>query len=164
MLAALLMVIGCLTACDRVSKETPSNNQTTIEESVDQYFNPTFDDVDALIMYRDILAKDYVADSVFRCMPETALKNAATVCINRYGNATPRGVVDEYQANMDVYSNLKPPLSNSTQNEEPSICEKPSIKNEATQTTRAVSHEYYDTIIDGKKAMIKLTKEVEYEK
>ena len=93
LLAAILTVIACVTSCDK-AKELVNTEEKTVE-TIEEYLNPTFDDVNVLLTYRDVLSKEHQMDSIFLSLPEPVLKNVVTVLLNKYGETTREDVVNE---------------------------------------------------------------------
>lgn len=99
----------------------PPNNEGIQNMAMDyadsivyERLNPTFDNVDAIVDYRAEMAEHMSIDSIFLSLPEKTLIDVATVCINKYGFATKSKIAMEYQAKIDVFSNLptSAPISN----------------------------------------------------
>ena len=158
-LAAILTVIACVTSCDK-AKELVNTEEKTVE-TIEEYLNPTFDDVNVLLTYRDVLSKEHQMDSVFLTLPEPVLKNVVTVLLNKYGETTREDVVNEYVKNKEIYDNLRtPPLPSTTEANDSADKIINGLVQESHQKTRAVMYEFKDSIINGKKVRIKITHEI----
>ena len=158
-LAAILTVIACVTSCDK-AKELVNTEEKTVE-TIEEYLNPTFDDVNVLLTYRDVLSKEHQMDSIFLSLPEPVLKNVVTVLLNKYGETTREDVVNEYVKNKEIYDNLRtPPLPSTTEANDSADKIINGLVQESHQKTRAVMYEFKDSIINGKKVRIKITHEI----
>jgi len=108
-----LLAVGGITIYDNYRGETHMND-TAIMQYVDSvaashvadYSNPVFDDIDAVITYRDFALDDKSMDEVFLSMPDQDLSNVARVLINREGKFSKRELVLEYLDHPDIYPNL----------------------------------------------------------
>lgn len=111
-LGAVLAVGGVITY-DKYHGETRMDD-TAIMQYVDSvatnavadYSNPVFDNVDAVISYRDYALDDKSFDNVFLSMPDQDLSNVARVLVNREGKFSKRALVLEYLDHPDIYPNL----------------------------------------------------------
>ena len=158
-LAAILTVIACIASCDK-AKELVNTEEKTVE-TIEEYLNPTFDDVNVLLTYRDVLSKEHQMDSIFLSLPEPVLKNVVTVLLNKYGETTREDVVNEYVKNKEIYDNLRtPPLPSTTEANDSADKIINGLVQESHQKTRAVMYEFKDSIINGKKVRIKITHEI----
>lgn len=159
-LAAILTVIACVTSCDK-AKELVNTEEKTVE-TIEEYLNPTFDDVNVLLTYRDVLSKEHQMDSIFLSLPEPVLKNVTTVLLNKYGETNQEDVVNEYVKNKEIYDNLRtPPLPSTNEtNDSTDKIINGLVRESGAQKTRAVMYEFKDSIINGKKVRIKITHEI----
>lgn len=108
-----LLAVGGITIYDNYRGETHMND-TAIMQYVDSvaasyvadYSNPVFDNIDAVITYRDIALEDKSLDEVFLSMPDKDLSNVARVLVNREGQFSKRQLILEYLNHPDIYPNL----------------------------------------------------------
>lgn len=108
-----LLAVGGITIYDNYRGETHMDD-TAIMQYVDSvaasyvadYSNPVFDNIDAVILYRDLALEDKSMDEVFLSMPDKDLSNVARVLVNREGQFSKRQLILEYLNHPDIYPNL----------------------------------------------------------
>lgn len=120
-------------------------DSTIVAEQIEGIVNPQFDNVSAVLTYKDELSTSEYEDSVFRQMSPTMVFNIATVVINRDGFATKTSIVKEYEHGKQIYDGLP-------QNIPDSLTHPNQISSEISSK---------DTVINGKKVRIKTIKEYE---
>lgn len=120
-------------------------DSTIVAEQIEGIVNPQFDNVSAVLTYKDELSTSEYEDSVFRQMSPTMVFNIATVVINRDGFATKTSIVKEYEHGKQIYDGLP-------QNIPDSLTHPKQISSEISSK---------DTVINGKKVRIKTIKEYE---
>lgn len=139
-LAVAFVMLLHVTSCDgRTDKSDGVEMDSTI------IVNPQFDNVSAVLTYKDELSTSEYEDSVFRQMSPTMVFNIATVVINRDGFATKTSIVKEYEHGKQIYDGLP-------QNIPDSLTHPKQISSEISSK---------DTVINGKKVRIKTIKEYE---
>lgn len=150
---AVIVAFVCIlhvTACTnkRDASRKIYNDSVKIANQIEGIVNPQFDNVSAVLTYKDELSTNEYEDSVFRQMNPTMLYNIATVVINRDKIATKTSIVKEYENGKQIYDGLPKVVPDS-------ISHGPK--------SREISYEsgLKDTVINGKKAKIKTT--IEYE-
>lgn len=153
-LVALALTLCC--SCNKLGMVTSEvidkeYADSIIRESVQNYINPLFTNVDEVVEFRSLSAEAKVIDAEFEEMPETILRNVATVCLKRDSYASKRSIIYEYRANRQVYDNLpanaEPPASTTTE-------EAPKTEQKSTsaggEPSRPDSASKGDTVINGK--------------
>ena len=142
----LLHVTSCSGRPDK--SQSTSVDSVVVAEQIEGIVNPQFDNVSAVLTYKDELSTNEYEDSVFRQMNPTMLYNIATVVINRDKIATKTSIVKEYENGKQIYDGLPKVVPDS-------ISHGPK--------SRKISYEsgLKDTVINGKKAKVKTT--IEYE-
>ena len=142
----LLHVTSCSGRPDK--SQSTSVDSVVVAEQIEGIVNPQFDNVSAVLTYKDELSTNEYEDSVFRQMNPTMLYNIATVVINRDKIATKTSIVKEYENGKQIYDGLPKVVPDS-------ISHGPK--------SREISYEsgLKDTVINGKKAKVKTT--IEYE-
>ena len=153
LLAAVALTFCC--SCDKIGivKTDVIDKEyadSIIKESVQDYFNPLFTNVDEVVEFRSLSAEEDVIDREFTELPETILVNVASVCIKRDMYATKRSIIYEYRANRQVYDNLPPnsePICGVTEEDSKDIQKSTSAGGEPSRPDSASKS---DTVINGK--------------
>lgn len=141
-----------------------------IAAGVQNYINPLFTSVDEVLTFRDLTVEGQSIDDAFNSMPENVLKNVATVCINRDGHVSKRGIVYEYRTNSAVYNNL--PASDTTSQND-TITVNPNLgtsaggqpyrPDSASLPMNETTYSQHDTTIGGKNYKVRIKTEKTYE-
>lgn len=152
-LIAVIVAFVCImhvTACTnkRDTARKISNDSVKVAEQIEGIVNPKFDNVSAVLTYKDELSTSEYEDSVFRQMNPTMLYNIATVVINRDKIATKESIVKEYENGKQIYDGLPKAVPDS-------------ILHSSKQQEISYESSVKDTVIGGKKAKLKTT--IEYE-
>ena len=106
LLPVLLATAIVLTSCNRIlnSHESPPKEEVEPQTIEEQYTTP-----DQLASLQDAMIDAEYINRAFVDMPGYILYNVASVCINKFGKTTKKQVVIEYDANKEIYDNLKSP-------------------------------------------------------
>jgi hypothetical protein len=171
---ASLMTIG-LSSCGKRDIFGLGARDAAIEEYVDStvaagvqnYVNPVFNTVDEVLTFRTNCLEGQAIDEAFNQMPESVLKNVASVCIKREGHVSKRAIVYEYRANSSIYNNLPSPDSTKTS----SNTQVPSTSTAAggqpyrpdTVPMNETKYNQHDTTIGGKTYKVHIKTETKYE-
>ena len=139
----LLHVTSCNGRTDE--SQSASVDSVVVAEQIEGIVNPQFDNVSAVLTYKDELSTSEYEDSVFRQMSPTMVFNIATVVINRDGFATKTSIVKEYEHGKQIYDGLPRNI--------------PDSLTHPNQISSEISTK--DTMINGKKVRIKTIKEYE---
>ena len=147
---AVIVAFVCIlhvTACTdkRDTARKVYNDSVKIANQIEGIVNPQFDNVSAVLTYKDELSTSEYEDSVFRQMSPTMVFNIATVVINRDGFATKTSIVKEYEHGKQIYDGLPRNI--------------PDSLTHPNQLSSEISTK--DTMINGKKVRIKTIKEYE---
>lgn len=86
--------------------------------------------------------KQFVEDSVFRCIPSSVIPSISAVLLKRDGNITIQAVVDEYINNSLIYNTLA--IQDKPQNTTQISTEK-----EVRNKNDTVQYQFVDTTING---------------
>ena len=161
-------LVGCsLTSCKNTTFPWDKDTET-IEKTVDSlvavniqdYLNPVFFTANDAAIYRELTTEGYSIDSVFNSMPDSDLKNVASVCINRDGSATKKDIVDEYLKNNYVYSNL--PHDSSTNSAKDSNMEGSGVTKDDSQLPFSTTYQYSTDTVDGVPVKVQTKTEKSY--
>lgn len=107
-LAVALIATVCLSSCYGKPWQLESNDDCEDEldpyvvECVEATVNPAFTDVNEVMLFH----KSMQVDKAFLELQPNVLHAVATVCVKKYGGATRKDIVEEYNYNKDVYDNL----------------------------------------------------------
>ena len=93
--------------------------------------NPEFKTVDELVYYQTDVKQDFTNDSIFKAIPETALREIAGVVLKREGHLDKLLIVGEYKDNYDKVYKYLPDKK----------------QEEASDTTKVTTK---DTVVNGK--------------
>lgn len=112
-LAAGAMVIASLTSCDRshFTSETPrptKSDSVKIAKQIEAFVNPQFYSVEEMTDFYLRERKGTHIDSVFRVIPDHLKRVVCAVVLNKHDVATKATIVEEWEANRNVYTNLPP--------------------------------------------------------
>ena len=134
-----LIMLSCMaftvSSCDKLgiytSNDVMQKDSILITKKFKALQNPEFKTVDELIYYQNDVKQDFTNDSIFKAIPETALREIAGVVLKREGHLDKLLIVGEYKDNYDkVYKYL------SGKKQE-----------EASDTTKVITK---DTVVNGK--------------
>ena len=79
-----------------------------LENVVTEYLDPTFHNIDEVLIYKQNLANYYTCDSILLSMPENTLVQISQVLIGRCGTATKESIANEYRLNYEkIYKHIK---------------------------------------------------------
>lgn len=168
-LAAVLIVFGACLILDgcsggklRAIFSEEEEKTETATSAVEAIVNPDMSSVKEVVDLQSTLLSNAHIDSVFMSIPELTLIDVATVTLKNTSTVNKKSIVDAYLANRNIYDNLPP---NDAKPDAKPI-EKPLTKIElvdesSTKVTEAPptrveeNGSYKDTVIDGRKALIK---------
>ena len=111
----LSVALITFTSCRDTVKSWLNIDSTTVVDSagvaqqIDAALNPSFASVEDVLAFRDSAIQDAAIDSVFMSLPETTLKNVASVVQRQHGTITKELIVKEYKNNYKVYNSLPDP-------------------------------------------------------
>ena len=128
--------------------------------------NPLFYTVDDVLQYKNTLKEDCYVDSVFAAIDAEILSQVANVVINKQSRCDKYDIIREFREHSDVYLNLKPrPTSTTNTNETEAPEDKPEEtgREDVLKLIGTTSVNYQDTIIDGKKVKAKIVTHTTYE-
>lgn len=110
-----LIMLSCVaftvSSCDKLGIYTSSDvfqkDSTLIAKKFKALQNPEFKTVDELVYYQSNVKQDFTNDSIFKAIPETALREIAGVVLKREGRLDKLLIVGEYKDNYNkVYKYL----------------------------------------------------------
>ena len=110
-----LIMLSCVaftvSSCDKLGIYTSSDvfqkDSTLIAKKFKALQNPEFKTVDELVYYQSDVKQDFTNDSIFKAIPETALREIAGVVLKREGRLDKLLIVGEYKDNYNkVYKYL----------------------------------------------------------
>ena len=139
-----------LTACDHFKQgDSTKDDSVKVANQIEGVVNPQFDNVSAVLSYKDELNANEYEDSVFRHMNPTLQYHIATIVINRDGFATKASIVKEYEKSKQIDDNLPETIPDSITHPQ---------EVDGHKSAEITSK---DTMIGGKKVHIKTIKEYE---
>jgi len=111
-----VVVLSCVSSLGYnhyVNKTNVTTEDTTVsaqvEEAVAQVYNPTFETVDDIFVFRRQLAEVDSINTVFKNIPDDALVNISKVVIGRNGHANKKSIVEEFLKNYKpIYQYIDP--------------------------------------------------------
>lgn len=109
MFAVVFMTL--FTGCNPSNKfvlETEQQLNDRIEQQVTQILNPTFTNTISASLYRQKCIDDANATQLFCSIPDPVFEDIVKVLINKYGEADKSSIIKEYKIHQDVYDNLHP--------------------------------------------------------
>ena len=134
-----LIMLSCVaftvSSCDKfriyTSNDVLEKDSVLIAKKFKALQNPEFKTVDELVYYQSDVKQNFTNDSIFRTIPEQALREIAGVVLKREGFLDKSVIVGEYKDNYDkVYKYL------------------PDKKQEEAKDTTKVTVK--DTVVNGK--------------
>ena len=134
-----LIMLSCVaftvSSCDKfriyTSNDVLEKDSVLIAKKFKALQNPEFKTVDELIYYQNDVKQDFTNDSIFKAIPETALREIAGVVLKREGHLDKLLIVGEYKDNYNKVYKYLPDKK----------------KGEASDTTKVTTK---DTIVNGK--------------
>ena len=127
------------------NQEIPATEEVAEEEIDQPYF---FKTVEQILLYQADMIEGARVDSVFLSMPQQVLSSVAKVVLEKEGQLHKVWVVEEYEANKNIYDALSssPPqiIVNGKLTDMPTPSEQPAEANKDDPKT-------VDTIINGKR-------------
>lgn len=168
-LAAVLIVFGACLILDGCSGGklraifSEEEKTETATSAVEAIVNPDMGSVKEVIDLQSTLLSNAHIDSVFMSIPELTLIDVATVTLKSTPTVNKKAIVDAYLKDRNIYDNL--PAKDADKPDAKPV-EKPITKIElvdesSTNVTEAPptgveeNGSYKDTVIDGRKALIK---------
>ena len=134
-LIVLLCIAFTVSSCDKLGIYTSSDvmqkDSILIAKKFKALQNPEFKTVDDLVYYQTDVKQDFTNDSIFKVIPEDALREIAGVVLKREGHLDKSAVVEEYKENYDKVYKYLPDKK----------------KEEANDTTKTTVK---DTVVNGK--------------
>ena len=134
-----LIMLSCMaftvSSCDKLgiytSNDVMQKDSILITKKFKALQNPEFKTVDELIYYQNDVKQDFTNDSIFKAIPQTALREIAGVVLKREGHLDKLLIVGEYKDNYDKVYKYLPDKK----------------QEEASDTTKVTTK---DTVVNGK--------------
>ena len=134
-----LIMLSCMaftvSSCDKLgiytSNDVMQKDSILITKKFKALQNPEFKTVDELVYYQSDVKQDFTNDSIFKAIPETALREIAGVVLKREGHLDKLLIVGEYKDNYDKVYKYLPDKK----------------QEEASDTTKVTTK---DTVVNGK--------------
>ena len=168
-LAAVLIVFGACLILDgcsggklRAIFSEEEEKAETATSAVEAIVNPDMGSVKEVVDLQSTLLSNAHVDSVFMSIPELTLIDVATVTLKSTPTVNKKAIVDAYLKDRNIYDNLpakdadKPDAKPIEKPLKIELVDESSTKvTEAPPTRVEENGSYKDTVIDGRKALIK---------
>ena len=139
----------------------PQVDSAQVVDIIEDYLNPEFDGIDAVLVYKDFTLAKQQIESTFIGLTDKQIVDISTVIIKKGIPLSIKSIYDEYVANKDVYDNLPAEISNIVIEPKDTVTVMEALPTLAVNPSET-SYTSKDTVIDGKRATV-TTKIEKYE-